>query len=146
MKAWINFSADSIIKYFLMCLILWRWKKALLQVLVMLKFRLKWQSNHAPKFLRGSVLGEMMDSLIVREARLIFWSCAFVPMNINSVLESYWSWVYHWSSSYGCRRGKLPLLQWRHLIRIIIWIESQIDSSIIVITMHCWEVLANHIK
>ena len=40
-------------------------KKALLQVLVMLKFRLKWQSNQAPKFLRGSVLGEMMDSPIV---------------------------------------------------------------------------------
>ena len=27
----------------------------------MLKFRLKWQSNQAPKFLRGSMLGEMMD-------------------------------------------------------------------------------------
>ena len=39
-------------------------KKALLQVLVMLKFRLKWQSNQA----RGSVLGEIMDSPKVRVA------------------------------------------------------------------------------
>ena len=42
----------------------------------------------APKFLRGSVLGEMMDSPIVRVALLVFCSCAFVPMSINSVLES----------------------------------------------------------
>ena len=63
-------------------------KKALLQVLVMLKFRLKWQSNQAPKILRGSMLGEMMDSPIVRVALLVFCSCAFVPMSINSVLES----------------------------------------------------------
>ena len=45
-------------------------KKALLQVLVMLKFRLKWQSNQAPKFLRGSVLGEMMDPPIVRVVKV----------------------------------------------------------------------------
>ena len=63
-------------------------KKALLQVLVMLKFRLKRQSNQAPKFLRGSVLGEMMDSPIVRVVLLVFCSCVFVPMSINSVLES----------------------------------------------------------
>ena len=43
----------------------------------MLKFRLKWQSNQAPKFLRGSVLGEMMDSPIVKVALLVFCSCAF---------------------------------------------------------------------
>ena len=54
----------------------------------MLKFRLEWQSNQAPKFLRDSVLGEMMDSPIVRVALLVFCSCAFVPVSINSVLES----------------------------------------------------------
>ena len=54
----------------------------------MLKFRLEWQSNQAPKFLRGSVLGEMIDSPIVRVELLVFCSCAFVPMSINSVLES----------------------------------------------------------
>ena len=54
----------------------------------MWRFRLKWQSNQAPKFLRGSVLGEMMDSPIVRVALLVFCSYAFVPISINSVLES----------------------------------------------------------
>ena len=38
--------------------------------------------------LRDSVLGEMMDSPIIRVALLVFCSCAFVPMNINSVFES----------------------------------------------------------
>ena len=128
MKACTNFSADSMLRYFLTRLILFRWKKALLQVLVMLKFRpgllkawlvltsvkyhgnlyiliplnqrlaltrlratglrLKWQSNQAPKFLRDSVQGEMMDSPIVIVALLIFCSFAFVPVSINSVLES----------------------------------------------------------
>ena len=41
-----------------------------------------------PKFPRGSVLGEMMDSPIVRVALLVFCSCAFVAMSINSVWES----------------------------------------------------------
>ena len=103
----------------------------------MLEFRLKWQSNQAPKFLTGSVLEEMMDSPIVRVALLVFCSCAFVPMSINSVLES---------SSYGCRRGTLPLLQWRRLDRVIVWIECQTDTGIIGVTVRCWQVLANDIK
>ena len=42
-------------------------------------------------------------------------------------------------ASFHCCNGGI-------LIRIIIWIESQIDSSIIGITMLCWQVLAYHIK
>ena len=71
---------------------------------------MKWQSNQAPKFLMGSVLGEMMDSPIVRVALLVF-----------------------------CCNGGV-------LIGIIVWIECQIDTGIIGVSVRCWQVLANDIK
>ena len=58
-------------------------KNALLQVLVMLKFRLKWQSNQAPKFLTGSVLGEMMDSPIVRVANQLVKRTLWVKLETS---------------------------------------------------------------
>ena len=52
---------------------------------------------------------------------------------------------FNWSivDCYGCHRGTLPLLQWRLLDQNLFWIECEIDTSIIGITVRRWQVLAN---
>ena len=98
----------------------------------MLKFKLKWQSNQAPKFLRGSVLGEMSCAFRPNEHKLclgVIHHEFIIDHPVADVRES----------RFHCCNGGV-------LIEIIIWIESQIDTSIIGITVRCWQALANHIK
>ena len=96
-----------------------------------------------PKFLRGSVLGEMMDSPIVRVALLVFCSCAFIPMSINSVLESL---IMSLSLIIQLRMSQRHASNGGILIGIIVCIECQIGTGIIGVTVRCWQVLANYIK
>ena len=80
--------AESLDRYFLIHLMLWRWKYAILQVLLICSFRFRLLFKPlVPRFF-APVTGLTLVSPIVRWSILTFSNCRLLPTIISSVLPS----------------------------------------------------------
>jgi hypothetical protein len=111
MKACTRISKLSLDRYFLIRLILCRWKKQALHTFVIWVVRFKFESNQLPRFLICGLgeITELLTEMLIGWSLHNFWR---VPMTKNSVLPSL--------SVAGCTKKwlKLIIVKWKcHPIR-----------------------------